>query len=202
MLIGITGGSGAGKTAFINQLRSKFTADQLALISMDNYYHPREMQQVDALGVANFDLPESIDNAAFISDLQKLKQNKEVRRAEYTFNNELADAKEVVIKPAPVYIVEGLFILHDPAVRNLLDLIMLIDASDVKKLSRRIIRDQKERNYPLDDVLYRYQNHVTPSFQKYIAPYRDHIDVIINNEHQFQRSIDLVAGFIRDFIRN
>ena len=107
MLIGITGGSGAGKTEFIKQLRLRFKESELALISADNYYLPRETLAKDENGVINFDLPETIDHEAFVNDLKLLKQNKTVRRKEYTFNNEKATAKEVVLSPVTVYIVEG-----------------------------------------------------------------------------------------------
>lgn len=197
MLIGITGGSGAGKTEFIKRLRQNFVEQDLALISADNYYLPRDQLKKDQNGVVNFDLPDTIDHHGFITDLKKLKGDELVRRKEYTFNNEKANAKEIIIHPAKVYIVEGLFILHEPEVRRLLDLIILIDASDIKKISRRILRDQAERNYPLDDVLYRYNHHVAPAFDKFIVPYLEYVDLIVNNNHNFDKALDVMARFIR-----
>ncbi|MBK8736855.1 MAG: uridine kinase [Saprospiraceae bacterium] len=202
MLIGVTGGSGAGKTEFIKQLRTRFKESELALISADNYYLPRETLAKDERGVINFDLPETIDHIAFVEDLKLLKQNKTVRRKEYTFNNEKATAKEIVLSSATVYIVEGLFILHEEKVRELLDLIILIDADDVKKISRRIIRDQTERNYPLEDVLYRYNNHVAPAYQKFILPYLENIDIIINNNHHFGKALEVISAYIKNLVDN
>ncbi len=197
MFIGISGGSGAGKTAFINRLRQLFESHELGLISEDNYYLPREKQKTDERGIINFDVPEAIDHEAFIADLQKLKTGQIVRREEYTFNNSQRAAKILEIQTAKVYIVEGLFIFYHEDTRNLLDLTVLIHAKENLKIIRRITRDKEERNYPLEDVLYRYQHHVAPAYDRYIEPYLDEIDVIINNNKSFDKGIALLASYIK-----
>jgi uridine kinase len=197
MFIGICGGSGAGKTAFINALRNHFNESELGLISEDNYYYPANLQKLDFNGVVNYDIPEAIDHEAFISDLNKLKSGILVERKEYTFNNDLQSAKLIRILPAKVYIVEGLFILHHADTKDLLDLTVLIHAKENLKIIRRINRDREERNYPLEDVLYRYQYHVTPAYEKYIDPYVDELDIIINNNQNFDRGVELLTAFIK-----
>ncbi len=197
MFIGICGGSGAGKTAFINTLREQFSENELGLISEDNYYFPRELQKKDKNGVINFDTPDAIDHKAFIADLHKLKSGIPVERKEYTFNNDLQSARMILIPAAKIYIVEGLFILYHEDTKILMDLTLLIHAKDNLKIIRRINRDREERNYPLEDVLYRYQHHVAPAYEKYIDPYIDEIDIIINNNSHFQKGVELVASYIR-----
>lgn len=197
MFIGICGGSGAGKTAFINALRKHFQSHELGLISEDNYYIPRNLQKKDENGIINFDVPEAIDHHAFISDLHKLKAGQIVERQEYTFNNDLQTSKLISIQTAKIYIVEGLFILHYGDTRELLDLTVLIHAKDNLKIIRRINRDKEERNYPIEDVLYRYQHHVAPAYEKYIDPYIDELDIIINNNKNFDRGVDLLASYIK-----
>src|SRR5688572_25449162 len=91
--IGITGGSGSGKTFFIKSLASRFSENELCLISQDHYYHPRESQKVDERGVKNFDLPESIDIKQFLHDIQVLKRGQVLKKPEYTFNNPNASPK-------------------------------------------------------------------------------------------------------------
>ncbi|MBK9270103.1 MAG: uridine kinase [Saprospiraceae bacterium] len=196
MVIGITGGSGSGKTAFIKAIRNKFSGNQLAIISEDNYYKPRNEQKADLSGVLNFDIPEAIDENKFVEDVHKLIGGSAVRLKEYTFNNQLATVNEIQIDPAPILIVEGLFILHRPRIRNLLDLSILIHARDELKLIRRIRRDQEERNYPLEDVLYRYENHVSPAYQLYIQPYLDKVDLSINNNDHFTQGVEILAAYI------
>lgn len=196
MIIGITGGSGSGKTAFIKELRSRFTENQLAIISEDNYYKPRNLQTEDPNGVLNFDIPEAIDEQRLINDVQTLLKGQSVALREYTFNNDLASPKEIKVLPAPVLIVEGLFILHRPLVRSLLNLSILIHARDELKLIRRIKRDQQERNYPLEDVLYRYQYHVSPAYQQFIQPYLDKIDLTIHNNDHFGIGVEIISSYI------
>jgi uridine kinase len=196
-VIGITGGSGAGKTTFIRQLRAFFPEDELCIMSQDDYYRPRTEQLVDENGVLNFDRPESLFREDFIQDVNRLRKWETVVRQEYTFNNELATPGMHVFRPAPVIILEGIFVFHYPEVRELLDLRVFIHAKEDLKVIRRIKRDQVERNYPLEDVLYRYARHVSPAFERYIKPYQEEADIIINNNLRFDVGLDVLQGFIR-----
>lgn len=196
-LIGITGGSGSGKTTFIRQLRDAFPTDRLCIISQDDYYRPINEQQRDEQGIENFDLPRSIDKKAFYEDIKKLMAGQPVERPEYVFNNEKAKAKMLTFQPAPIILVEGIFVFHFKKIRKLLDLKIFLHAKENLKVIRRIKRDQVERNYPLEDVLYRYENHVLPTFEKYIQPYMDEADLIINNNQDFEAGLAVVKGFLQ-----
>ena len=195
-LIGITGGSGSGKTTFIHQLREGLSDDQICYLSMDDYYVPLHQQKVDKNGVHNFDRPKAINRREFHRDLQRLRAGKTVRRPEYTFNNETAEPRLLVFRPAPIIIVEGLFVFHYKEVRKLLDLKLFLHAKDNLKVVRRIKRDRVERNYPLEDVLYRYEHHVLPSYEKYIEPYQGKADLIVNNNTDFSMGLRVVRGFV------
>lgn len=196
-LIGITGGSGSGKTTFIRNLRSSFSADQLCIVSQDDYYHPREIQKIDKSGVTNFDRPKSIDKDRFAADLLQLLAGNSITKEEYVFNNPKAKPKLITLTPAPIIIVEGLFVFHFKKLRKLLDLKVFLHAKENLKVIRRIKRDQVERNYPLDDVLYRYENHVLPTFEKYILPYKDKADLVINNNRGFDGALEVFKAFVR-----
>ena len=99
--------------------------------------------------------------------------------------------------PAPVVVVEGIFVLYYPELAALLDLKIFIDAKDHIKLKRRIIRDKVERGYDLDDVLYRYENHVMPTYEKYIKPFKSEADLIIPNNLNFDRAMDVLRTYLR-----
>ena len=200
-VIGITGGSGSGKTSLIKSLRSKFENENVSFLSQDDYYIPREKQIYDEEGVQNFDLPTSIDIDAFVSDIKLLMDGKTVSRMEYVFNNEKATPQYLEFKPGKVLIVEGLFILHVPQLVELLDLSIFVHARDDQKISRRIVRDQIERNYPLEDVLYRYEKHVMPSYLNFILPYKDTADLVINNNITFDHSLKVLKTFISSLVK-
>lgn len=200
LVIGITGGSGSGKTSFIRQIRDHFSVEELCVISQDDYYLPREEQQVDDSGVINFDLPKAIDKKAFVRDVKKLMEGQTVTRQEYTFNNAQAIARELVLLPAPVILVEGLFVFHYQKMRKLLDLKVYLHAKENLKVIRRIKRDRVERNYPLEDVLYRYENHVLPTFERYIKPYMEDADIIINNNRQFNMGLSVIIGYLSQYL--
>lgn len=194
-VIGITGGSGSGKTCFVKDLKASF-AQEVTCLSQDDYYVPREDQIEDANGVKNFDLPTSIFLDEYVRDIKQLMKGSAVSRQEYVFNNELATPKELRFEPRKVLIVEGLFILHVPEIMDLVDLSVFVHARDDQKISRRIKRDRIERNYPLEDVLYRYESHVMPSYLKYILPYRDRADVVINNNDSYGQALEVLKVFI------
>lgn len=199
-IIGITGGSGSGKTVFLKAVAHPFDESQVCIISQDDYYLPREMQPEDPNGVNNFDLPECFDATAFARDIERLRNGQTVTREEYVYNNEKATPKLLTFEPAPVIIVEGIFVFHFEAVRNLMDLKVFIDAREELKIIRRIKRDQIERNYPLDDVLYRYEHHVSPAFERYIAPYRHEADLIVNNHDNYQKAANVLVGYVKSLL--
>lgn len=195
-IVGITGGSASGKTTFLRQLMSRLPASHVCLVSQDNYYRDRNQQPVDAQGVLNFDTPQSIDHEAFAKDLQALHQGHVVTRQEYTFNNPKVVPQMLEFRPAPLIIVEGIFVFHFPDVAQKLDLKVFIDAKEAIKLKRRIIRDNVERGYDLDDVLYRYENHVNPTYERYIQPYKDEADIVIPNNFGFDRGLSVLVGHL------
>jgi uridine kinase len=182
LIIGIAGGSGSGKTFFLNSFLHHFKNDEVTLLSQDDYYIPAGEMTQEENKLYNFDLPATIDDEQFLIDIKKLIKGDVVYKKEYNFNNPLAVVKILEINPAPILIVEGLFILHFNEISNLLDLRIFIEADESVALQRRIKRDGMERGYPEEDVLYKWHNHVVPAYNDFLMPYRDACNkIIVNN---------------------
>jgi uridine kinase len=199
-VVGISGGSGSGKTSFIRDIKKEFGTDQITVLSQDDYYRPRHDQRIDKNGIHNFDLPESILLHEFERDLKLLIDGNRITREEYTFNNDAAASKKLIFEPAPIILVEGLFVFYNPQLYDLMDLRIMIHATDIHKIIRRIKRDQVERNYPLEDVLYRYQYHVLPSYEQFINPFLNKVDIVINNNENYSKGRDMLVAYLKNKI--
>ncbi|MFM8959809.1 MAG: uridine kinase [Bacteroidota bacterium] len=199
-LIGIVGGSASGKTTLIKELAARFSLEQLCVISQDHYYHPLHLQARDEQGEVNFDLPTSLDRQRCLADLRSLIEGRPVKIREYTFNRPDAEPEEHILEPAPVIIMEGLFVFHYREIAEMLDLRIFIDAPQDLMLSRRIERDYRERGYPEEVVRYQWDHHVAPAYKAYLEPYRDSSDLIITNIHGFERALNVIASHIENIL--
>lgn len=181
-VIGIAGSSGSGKTFFLRSFLNHFKHDEITLISQDDYYIPANTKTKEENRLYNFDLPTAIDRKAFYRDIKDLFDGKTVFKEEYTFNNPNIKPKVLEIKPAPILIVEGLFIFYYEEVNELLDYRIFLDADEEVALARRLKRDLLERGYDHDDVMYKWKEHVVPAYNTYLLPFKESTDkVIINN---------------------
>jgi uridine kinase len=126
----------------------------------------------------------------------KLKSGQNVIKKEYTFNNPSAEPKLLEFKTAPIIVVEGLFVQYFEEIAKELDLSIFIEAKDHVKLGRRIRRDQMERGYDIDDVLYRYQYHVMPIYESMIEPLKHYSDLVIPNNSHFDRALKVLNAFL------
>jgi len=200
-IIGVAGGSASGKTSFLRDLVEMLPKGGVSIISQDNYYHPKEMQYVDENGEINFDLPTSIDREQFHKDLVDLSSGKSITKKEYTFNNKSAEPRLITIEPAPIIILEGLFIFYFEEIRKMLDLRVFLDVREDIKLSRRIKRDAKERGYSEEVVRYQWDNHVLPSYKAYLRPFRDDANIIITNNFTYDKGLRVFADHLNMVIQ-
>ena len=201
-IIGIAGGSGSGKTFFLNCFLHHFVQDEVTLVSQDDYYIPAGEMSQEENKMYNFDLPSTIDSQQFLKDIKQLVDGEAVYKKEYNFNNPLAVVKILEIKSAPIIIVEGLFILHFQEIASLLDHTIFVDAEDHVALDRRIKRDGLERGYPEEDVLYKWHNHVVPAYNEYLLPYKTDCNLVITNNSNDPEEIIGITEEISAELRN
>ena len=197
LIVGVVGASGSGKTHLLQQITQHFQGQELCVISQDNYYKPRELQQKDENGVENFDLPTSIDIEKFSKDLSLLIKGESITIDEYTFNNDKKTSKEITLFSAPIIIVEGIFVFHFEELFHQLDYRIFVDVKESSLMKRRILRDKVERGYELDDVLYRYEHHVVPAYEKYILPHKDKAHIIVPSYTELDKSINILVAFFK-----
>ena len=143
-VIALIGGSGAGKSTVLQGLTAHF-GNRLAVLSLDNYYRPKEELPVDENGETNFDLPEVIDHEALVRDVDALARGEAVELQTYTYNRDVMVPEPLRIAPAPLLVVEGLFVLASEGMRRRTDAIGYIDAPVEVRLERRIRRDGIEQ---------------------------------------------------------
>lgn len=183
-VIGVAGGSGSGKTFFLNCFLNHFNDNEICLISQDDYYKPKAEQPIDENGWINFDLPQCIDDQKLSGDLQVLIAGGTIQKKEYTFNVAEEQARTLNLRSAPIIVVEGLFIFHFAQISSLLDMKIFIDAEEEITLNRRLRRDIAERGYTHDMIMYQWINHVLPAYNAYLLPYKESADkIILNNTH-------------------
>lgn len=197
-IVGITGGSGSGKSTFSHQLKRSFADDEMTLVSQDHYYLLGDAVPLDNNGVHNFDLPESIDYNAYVKDVAKLKAGIPVLRREYTFYKKGVEPRMLTFNPTPIIVVEGIFCMHFKEACDAIDYKIFLDADSATRLNRRIKRDQEERDFGLDDVMYRWQNHVTPVFDTHQDTYRSIADLIINNDEHYENELEKLVAYLKN----
>ena len=201
-IIGIAGGSGSGKTFFLKRFLDHFSADEVCLVSQDDYYFPVAQDMTpEENKLYDFDKPATIDNEQFEQDIYKLINGEVIYKKEYTFNNPNIVPQLLEIKPAPILIIEGLFIFHFKAIDELLDMRIFIDADEPIALQRRLKRDLHERGYSHDDVMYKWENHVVPAYKEFLLPYKDECHKVVMNNTQTAEHIQAVTDEISKELR-
>jgi uridine kinase len=200
-VIGVAGGSASGKTSFLRQMVEQMPEGSVCVVLQDNYYRPKEQQQRDPMGEVNYDLPTSIDSDAFCRDVAALIEGRPIEKLEYNFNNPLRPPGIITVNPAPIIVVEGLFVFHYKEIRDMLDLRIYLDVREEIKLQRRIERDRIERGYSEETVRYQWNNHVLPSYKKFLKPFRDEAHVIITNNITYDKGLLVLCDHLRYRLR-
>lgn len=201
MIVGICGGSGSGKTTLLRKLAKNFEYLTPTVFSMDNYYLPIDEQFVDENGEVNFDLPTALDKEKLLHDLLKLKGGNSIEVKEYYFNAPPNKNVLITLHPSDLIIVEGLFLFQYEELHALIDFSIFMEVDASVQLDRRLYRDQETRGYSRDSILYQWNNHVIPCFDKYLAPHVSKAQFNFRNEHDFDgefvRLNDTLSKFLK-----
>ncbi|MFN0203457.1 MAG: uridine kinase [Bacteroidia bacterium] len=199
-IVGICGGSASGKTYLLRQLLKHFDRNQMSLISLDNYYKDWEEQTPDEEGHVNFDHPDSLDLERFEQDVRRLMNGETIEIKEYTFNNPKKTARTFRYEPTPLIILEGILVFHHKPVADLMDLRIFIDAEDYLRLSRRLLRDVRERNYSFEETIRDYHKFVAPMYRQFVEPTKNDCHIIIpnhkNTHDNMKAAVEMVVNHL------
>lgn len=198
LLIGIAGGTGSGKTTVVNQIVNELPTNIVGVISQDSYYKNLLHMTKEERNNVNFDHPNAIDFSLLIAHLKQLKENKAIQKPSYSFVDETRLEETVLIEPRKVIILEGILVLSNPKIRELLDIKIFVQADSDERLMRRLQRDIKERGHTIEKVLHRYRTAVKPMHNQFIEPSKEFADIIIPNNNYNTVAINVVKTIINE----
>jgi uridine kinase len=201
MIIGISGGSGSGKTTIVNQILAHFSSSEVTLLSQDSYYHAHDHLPLNERKKLNFDHPDAIEWELMISHLTALKNGEEVMQPVYSMVESNRTQQVELTKPAPIIIVEGILIYTQEALRDICDKRYWVDVPLDIRLWRIVNRDTNERGKTLELTLQRYKDTVKPMHVKYIDPCIEHANEILqNDEFSTLPNADHVIDMMNEFL--
>ena len=198
MIIGISGGTGSGKTTVANRILASVRADEVVFIQQDLYYRDLKDMPLDYRNAANFDHPDAVDNELLINHLKKLTAGEPVELPIYDFKTHSRLPATTRVEPKQIVIVEGILIFAEPRLLEQMDIKIFVDTPDDLRFIRRLRRDLAERGRTLDSVIDQYMATVRPMHMQFVEPSKRFADVIIPEGGHNLVSIDLISGKIRE----
>ncbi|KXO16854.1 uridine kinase [Peptoniphilus sp. GNH] len=195
IVIGIAGGTGSGKSTITNKL-VELLDDRVLVIEQDAYYKDQSSLPFEERIKTNYDHPFAFDNDLLVEHIKALKAGKTIEKPMYDFEVHNRKKEKLKIEPAEVIIVEGILILYEEEVRELLDIKIFVDTDSDVRIIRRILRDIKERGRTLDSVIMQYLNTVRPSHLQFIDPSKRYADIIVPEGGYNQVAIDMIHSKI------
>lgn len=194
LILGITGGTGSGKTTVVRRVVESLPPDSVVVVPQDAYYKDGSDLTFEARARRNYDHPLAFDTDLLIAHLQQLRNGETVNQPVYSFitHSRLPDALPVA--PRPCIIVEGILILEDERLRNLLDVKVFVDTDADVRFIRRLQRDIVQRGRSVESVIDQYMNTVRPMHTQFIEPTKRYADLIVPEGGDNEVAIDLLAG--------
>lgn len=198
-IVGIAGGSASGKTTIVKKIKECFQND-IELISHDNYYCCNDDKTMEERKKLNYDHPSSFDTDLLIEDIKKLKEGKAIYRPVYDYTIHTRSNETVLVEPKKVVIVEGILILDDKRLRDLMDIKVYVDVDADERLMRRISRDILERGRTLEFVLQQYSETVKIMHEQFIEPSKKYADLIIPRGAENTTAIHILQEHIKSLL--
>ncbi len=199
-IVGIAGGSASGKTTIVNRIREQF-GDDIVVISHDSYYKAHNDLSYDERSRLNYDHPSSFDTELLIRDVMRLKNGEEVDIPVYDYAIHNRSEQTVHVIPKPVILLEGILILENKQLRDLMDVKVFVDTDADERLMRRIRRDTIERARSVASVLTQYSETVKPMHEQFVEPSKKYADLIIPRGGENLTGINIFTEHLKAMLR-
>jgi len=200
ILIGISGGTGAGKSTIAHRLQSLFPNGELVVIEQDAYYKELGDLSLEDRSRVNYDHPDALDNELLAAQLTALKNGHTIECPVYDFVTHSRKVTSVTVEPRPVIIVEGILLFGMPELRELLDIKIYVDTDPDIRVFRRIRRDMEQRGRTFEQIRMQYYTTVRPMHLEFVEPSKRYADLIIPEGNQ--GNLDIALGVIVERIRS
>lgn len=197
-IIGVAGGSGSGKSTFAERITALYPND-VAFIRCDDYYYPHSEMTLEMRKHLNFDSPDSIEFSLMKEHLVALRRGESVDCPTYDFTEHTRKKETRRIDPKPLVVIDGILVLHDPEIRECLDLKIYVETDADERILRRARRDMKERGRKIDDIIEQYLSTVKPMHAKYVEPTKAYADIMLNGGLN-EVSLDIVKSKLDSFL--
>jgi len=200
LIIGIAGGTGSGKTTVVNKIINSLSQGEVAVLRQDSYYKDSSHIPPELRSKINFDEPDAIEWPLLVKHLCELKEGKTIQMPTYSYLSCTRQAETVAVEPRDVVIVEGILVLTDAGLRDMLDVKVFVDADADERLIRVIARDCIERGRTPQMVIDRYQETLKPMHELHIEPTKRYADLIVPQGGNNKVAIRLLTDYIRSLL--
>jgi uridine kinase len=203
LIIGIAGGTASGKTSISRHIKETYSdVTSVLIIRQDDYYKDQSDRPMEERVKTNYDHPDAFDNDLLLTQINDLINGKTINKPTYDFLKHTRSDVTEVCYPCDVLILEGLFVLEDPKIRDILDVKVFVDTAADIRFIRRLLRDVKERGRTMDSVVTQYTNTVRPMHESFIEPSKRYADIIIPEGGENKVAIDLLTTKISSIIHH
>ncbi|SHI66969.1 uridine kinase [Clostridium amylolyticum] len=201
ILIGITGGTGSGKSTVAKEIYNKFSEDCIAMIEQDSYYKDQSHLSLEDRIKTNYDHPDAFDNELLVKHLEGLLNGEVIEKPIYDFSIHNRKEETIKVQPKEIIIVEGILVLEDPDLRNILDIKIYVDTDADVRIIRRLVRDINERGRTVDSVINQYLSVVRPMHMQFTEPTKRYADIIIPEGGHNKVAIDILVANIKQILQ-
>ena len=194
-IVGVAGGSASGKTEIVKTLKKHFE-DKIEIIEHDNYYFAHDDLTMEERASLNYDHPQAFETDLLIEHVKKIINNEEIDIPTYDFTIHTRSSDTLKKVPKPIVIVEGILVLENEELRNLMDMKVFVDCDGDVRLKRRITRDVVERNRTIESILTQYMETVKPMHELFVEPSKKFADLIVPKGGKNKVAIDVLINHL------